>query len=324
MAADFIVIGDVLMDYHLQVPPYSGVVRYAETEKIQLPFPTKIPLDSPIKAMSGGNAYNVSMALAKLGVDTQIYTEIGNDGAGEQILKDLQKLGVNTELVVQHQEQAGTNSAVILGAEGDRVIFTYHYPRDYQLPNLSEAKYVYLTSVGEDDQKLFEAILRAKMHGNFQLMFSPGSKQLREEFREIAPAMAATDVLLLNKDEAQMLIKTTSEDDDYLVKTLADQGPKSIVMTKAGKGSVACSNGEVIKVGALPVEVIDTTGAGDTFSATVCAAISQGRDLKTAMEWGAFHAANVVQGIGCENYLLDSSHLQNMHAERQSELVFTE
>ncbi len=307
------VIGDVLMDYHLQIPSAAGATRREQDEILELPFPTKIPLAEPIEAMPGGNAFNVAMVLAKLGLHTQIYTEVGEDSAGNQIIQDLDRLGVDTSFIKQHSGKAATNTAVILSTGGDRVIFTYHYPRDYQLPNLAETKYVYLTSVGEDDHKLFQEVLKSKMSNNFKLMFSPGSTQLREEFAEIAPAMAASDLLLLNKDEAQSLTRSNSEDDEQLVWMLADFGPKAIVMTKSAQGSIALWEGEVIRVGAKKVDVVDTTGAGDTFSATVCAALSIGKDIRTAMEWGALHSANVVQGVGCEDFLLNKEELEQSH-----------
>jgi sugar/nucleoside kinase (ribokinase family) len=255
-------------------------------------------------------------------MNTGIYTVIGNDVEGEGMKNALHAKGVNVDLV-QHDSQQGTNSSTILSAGGDRVIFTYHYRRDYQLPDLPETKFVYLTSIGEDDQPLFKQVLEQQQVKDFKLIFAPGSMQLQEEYSEIELVMQSTDIIIVNKEEAQMLTKSDSSDDDKLLHALQGLGPKEVVITKSMQGSVGLSGEQLEHVGALQVETADTTGAGDTYAATFVAAKLLGKDLRTAMEWGSINAGNVVCQVGCEMGMLERAQVEAQHEISKAKLVFS-
>lgn len=324
MSADFVVIGDVILDHFIRIPEAGIVAKHAEKNSLEIPFPTKVALEEPPSHLPGGNAFTVAMVLAKLDVKTHLYTEMGSDSAGQQILNKLISLGIDTELV-KMELGAQTSSSTILSDGTDRVIFSYHYPRNYKLPELPNPKYVYLTSIGEDDQALFAQVLAAKKSQNFQLIFSPGSKQLAEDFSEISPVFSETDILILNQDEAKRILgsKDSGENvsEEELVRGLQAKGPKSVIMTKGSKGSVAIVGDEITKIGAHPVDVVETTGAGDTFAATASAALFLGKPIAEALAWGAFNAASVVQQIGCEQSLRTRESLENLTKHKLDELV---
>lgn len=225
---DFVVIGDVTIDHILSVNEakvLEGIDR--EHERVSIPFPTKVMLSTPPRTLTGGNAYTVSCALNQLGRSTSIYTVIGNDVEGQGILKQLQTKGINTDLV-QHDREKGTNSATILSISGDRVIFTYHHDRTYALPKIPSTRYLYLTSIGENDVPLFEEVLKQKQDQDFTLIFAPGSLQLKESYEEISPVMQQADMLILNKEEAERILKYQSDDFGQLLRGLRDLGPNAV------------------------------------------------------------------------------------------------
>jgi sugar/nucleoside kinase (ribokinase family) len=321
---DVIVIGDILTDRILQITDPTIVASIDETKHIvSLPYPSKTQLTHPPLVHGGGNAYNMSIAMSKLGLNTALYSMIGNDESGQLLGSELKEHKVNTDLV-QIDPANSTNSSYILSIRGDRVLFSYHYTRPYQLPDLPETKYVVLTSMGEDDKQLFENLVAQKQKHNFQLVFSPGTRQIREPFADIKEVLANTDVLILNKSEAKELSRLHTQSNEYLLHALQKVGPKIVVITRSSHGSIASVNHEIIKVGALPVDVIESTGAGDTYAATLIAGLCKDQDLKTAMEWGSMNAANVVSQVGCVEAMLDLAGLEAMHANNQAKLTYIE
>ena len=79
-------------------------------------------------------------------------------------------------------------------------------------------------------------------------------------------------------------------------------------MTQGAKGALVVTADEVIEVPAYDVEVVDTTGCGDAFSAGFLRGLSLGVDLRAAARLGCATAAQVAQGLGTDagSYTLDS------------------
>ena len=79
-------------------------------------------------------------------------------------------------------------------------------------------------------------------------------------------------------------------------------------MTQGAKGALVVTADETIEVPAYDIEVVDTTGCGDAFSAGFLRGLSLGLDLRGAAELGCATAAQVAQGLGTDagDYTLDS------------------
>ncbi|MBL8015418.1 MAG: carbohydrate kinase family protein [Candidatus Doudnabacteria bacterium] len=321
---DFVVIGDIVIDRILHLS-HSDIINSIDPQKhtVTLPFPNKIQLDVAPSTNAGGNAYNVATAMKKLGLNVALYSVIGNDFEGQKMLDEIKAAGVNCDLVTK-DENAETNSAVILNIRGDRLVMSYHQPRKYSLPDIPDTKFVYLTSIGEDDQELFKQVLELKQKKGFKLIFSPGTLQVTEPFAEVKDVIAASDLLILNKAEAISMSRLNTESNEYLMQGLFKYGPKQIIITRSDRGSIAYDGKGFVKVGALKVTPVESTGAGDCFAASVGAAIAYEKDIATAMGWGAVNAANAICSVGATTGLLTKDELEAQYNEKVSQLVYTE
>jgi sugar/nucleoside kinase (ribokinase family) len=94
-------------------------------------------------------------------------------------------------------------------------------------------------------------------------------------------------------------------------------------MTDGIGGSYAADGNRFLRTGILAVPVVDRTGAGDGYSATVMTALQLGRPLPVAMAWGTVQAASVVGVFGGTPGLLRRRALQSA-AARHPELVARE
>ncbi|MCA9379404.1 carbohydrate kinase family protein [Candidatus Dojkabacteria bacterium] len=321
---DFVVIGDIIVDRIVKITD-PKIISTIDTKEhtVMFPYPAKRQLDMAPETHAGGNAYNAATAIRKLGLNTAMFTVVGNDHEGSKMIEDIKALGVDCSLVQVDGENT-TNSSVIMSINGDRVLFSYHHKRTYTLPQLPETKYVYLTSIGEDDAPLFHSVVEQKQKMGFKLVFSPGTLQIEESFADIKEVMQHTDVLILNKQEAVSLSRLNTESNENLLRGLHNFGPKQVVITRSERGSVASTGSEIIKQGALQVATVECTGAGDAYSSTLAAALCMNESLQTAMSWGTINSASVIGTIGATNGLLSLGEIKQQLEQKKDQFVYTE
>jgi len=118
-------------------------------------------------------------------------------------------------------------------------------------------------------------------------------------FDLIAPALAHTDYLLPNED--QLLGFTGAADLDDGVRRLLDAGAGLLAITCSADGAVVVSREETQRVPAFAVDVVDTTGCGDAFSAGFVYATRAGRSPRAAAVLGNAVAALVAGGLGSDH-----------------------
>jgi sugar/nucleoside kinase (ribokinase family) len=118
-------------------------------------------------------------------------------------------------------------------------------------------------------------------------------------FDLIAPAMAYTDYLLPNED--QVLGFTGATDLDEGCRRLLDAGAGMLAVTCGANGAVIVSSAGIQRVPAFEIDVVDTTGCGDAFSAGFVYGIQVGRAPRDAAVLGNAVAALVAQGLGSDH-----------------------
>jgi sugar/nucleoside kinase (ribokinase family) len=143
---DVIAIGDTTEDIFLKMSDASLQCDLdGRNCKICFDYADKIAVDTKTIVAAVGNAANHAIGASRLGLSSALYTVVGDDDQGKESLEVLEKNAVDTRYVVFDQKR-GTNLSVVINFKGERTIFVYHEPRDYQLPPLEEPKWIYLTS----------------------------------------------------------------------------------------------------------------------------------------------------------------------------------
>jgi sugar/nucleoside kinase (ribokinase family) len=319
MERDLVTIGDPTMDTFLKIhDAHLALMVKPEQTQLCIDYADKIPVDE-FHRMAGGNCVNAAVAGARLGLKVAVYGVVGADPEGRSIQGELQDEGIDISLMELDRRHT-TNASTALVFRGERTLFVWHQPRTYHLPELPEADWLYATSVGPRGaamDRLHRALRSHLDHHPTRLAFSPGTHQLRMGARALAPLLSRSELLLLNRHEALDL--TNAEDHPQeLLEALHRLGPKTVVMTDGIHGSFAFDGDRFLRTGILAVPVVDRTGAGDGYSATLMAALHLGRPLAVAMAWGTVQAAHVVGVYGATPGLLSRRRLQaavNAHPE---------
>ena len=320
---DLITIGDPTIDTFLKIhDAHLALTLQPGQTQICIDYADKIPVDELHRSI-GGSCVNAGVAAARLGLRVGVYGVTGADAEGDSIRSDLAGEGVDTSLMALDHRHT-TNASTALVYRGERTLFVWHQPRSYRLPELPRAAWIYATSVGPRGaavNRLHKALSSHLERNPCRLAFSPGTHQLRMGAGALSPLLKMSDLLLLNRHEAREL---THEEDQpkALLEALHRLGPKTVVMTDGTHGSYAFDGDLHLRTGVLRVPVVDRTGAGDGYAATVVVALQVGRPLAVAMAWGTVQAAHVVGAFGATPGLLRRRRLLavvNMHPELVAE-----
>src|SRR3989344_5416447 len=320
---DVISIGDTQYDVFLELEEKTKLFRDDGYQYLGVAFPEKIPPKKYPAVPAVGNSASVAIGASRLGLKAAFYTHLGFDQVGKEEVEIFKKEKVATDYVVWDKEH-GSNFSAVLNYQGDRTIIVHHEHRPYKLPKLADARWVYFSSLAEGHdilhQEIPEYVKKTLRHGSGQggarLAFNPGSFQIREGLEPYRELLKVTTVLFVNKQEAQTLLGVQEQDEKALLEGLKAWGPEIVIITDNGNGSHAFDGKEYFHRDIFKVPVIEMTGAGDAYSTGFICALAYGKDIQTAMTWGAANAASVIGYIGAREGLLTKDKLEEMLSKR--------
>ncbi len=297
---DVISIGDATIDTFLFVKDVKILESKGE-KRCVISWGDKLPVQEMYKTVAG-NATNNAVGNARLGLRTAFYTMVAHDAGGREIVHKMEKEGVSTRYIVK-SDKHGTNASIVISHKGERTILAYHEHRRYKLPNFVHSDWVYLTSMGEGFESIYKDLAKYLDKYKIKMGFNPGTYQLRKGPRVNKEMLKRTDVLSVNKEEAQSWVGDT-EDIEILCKRLVKLGPKAVALTDGRKGAYSYSSEGFYYIPEFSGGGIEATGAGDSFTVAYIGALIYGKSHGEALRWGPVNAGSVVQKIGPQVGLL--------------------
>lgn len=302
---DLISVGDSTIDTFIKIHDASVVCDINRRNcKISFPYGGKIPVDA-IDHGVAGNAANVVIGGAKLGLKSAIYTNLGDDDQGAHIKDAFKKAGVAEDYVIVNKNKQ-SNLSVVLTFQGERTIFVYHQDWYYQLPSLASCKWLYLTSMAETftNSNVIDDVCHYLDRTRAKLVFSPGTFQIKADVKRYPRLLEKCDVIIVNLEEAKKILGADERDTTgvhEILEQLLLLGPKVIVVTDGAEGSYATDGQRFLKAGIIPTQVSEKTGAGDAYSAAFLAALFQNEDIAEAMIWGTLNSSAVISRISTQS-----------------------
>jgi sugar/nucleoside kinase (ribokinase family) len=239
---------------------------------------------------AGGEAVNEAIAAAKLGLKTGILCALGNDPAGEIVLDELRKNGVDTELIVR--TDATPVTTMFVRADGSRKSitnqahrFNFHPEKDPAL--FTDARAVMLGSLFRapfDDPAIIHTVVSAAKQAGELVIADTKLPNFRfltlEDIRESLPQI---DYITPNEDEARYF--TGKEEPEDMADVFLGCGVKGVIIKLGGRGCLLKNRDTVMRLPACPVRAVDATGAGDNFAAGFVSEILRGAGEKEALEF---------------------------------------
>ena len=139
---------------------------------------------------------------------------------------------------------------------------------------------------------------------NIKLLFNPSLYLAKKGKTYLRPVLVATTILVLNKEEAQALLKTKENNIKKLAKALHQLGPKAVVITDSIRRMYAFYNEKFYSLLPPDVKTVHTAGAGDAFTAGLLAGAIKKYPFEAALCLGQANSSSVIQSIGTKNGLL--------------------
>lgn len=258
------------------------------------PAPTKTPAQS-YQAISGGMAANASIAAVRLGAQVRLHGAIGNDDAGDFLVRRLREAGVDCAQLQRVTGAASSVSAVVIDARGERQIFNHRGDALVRAAPLDTRVLAGCDVLMADPRWMpgaLAALRWARGAGVPSLLdgdLSPG-----EDLRALA---ALADWAVFSESGlAAFAPKATVA--DGLGAALAAGAELAAVTLGAGGVRWQRPGGPVRSMPAFAVQAVDTNGAGDVFHAALAMAVARALPDDDAMRFACAAAALKCQRPG--------------------------
>lgn len=267
------VIGSINIDYFIEtdVFPHLGETVLAKNSFTAL----------------GGKGANQAVAAARLGANVTLFGSIGDDDAGVIFKKKMETEAVNISFV-QSVNRTATGSAFIeLSKSENRILVV---PGANQCTDSVYVERMFDEIIKHDiivfqletPVSMLEYLVDKLAELGKTIVLNPAPAQtiqaeLLEKFTYITP----------NEHEYKLVMNTDEPMEDLL-----RNYPNQLLITKGTEGVVYSDGNDTVRIPALKVEAVDTTGAGDTFSGAFAAALAEGKVLRESIQF-----ANIAAGL---------------------------
>ena len=290
--AKLLVVGSLNMDL---------VVRVAH-----LPAPGETILGGEFHTIPGGKGANQAVAAARLGAEVTMVGRVGTDGFGQTLRANLASEGINVSCL--HSDPSASTGVALITVDqpGQNTIVVASGANMRLTPAEIEAAFAQIAGVEvvmmqlESPIDCVETAARLALRSGARTILNPAPARSLP-----ATLLAQVDILVPNEIEASLLSGVPVSDldtADRAARQLFTHGIKTVVVTLGGKGAllVANKNEASVHIPAYPVQVVDTTAAGDAFVAGLAIGLGEGMSLFEAVQLGNAAGALSVTHLGAQ------------------------
>ncbi|OIK24638.1 ribokinase [Streptomyces malaysiense] len=257
-------------------------------------------LGGDLSTHPGGKGANQAVAAARLGARTALLARVGDDGHGRLLLDSLRSAGVDPSGVLEGGaptgvalitvDPSGDNSIVVSPGANARLT-----PADVRAAEgLLRASRVVSAQLEIPLETVVEVVRNLPSGTRFVLNPSP-PRSLPAE------VLAACDPLIVNEHEARVVLgEAAGADPEDWARGLLAMGPRSVVVTLGAEGALVHDGSGAARVASVKVDAVDTTGAGDAFTAALAWRLGAGAGLARAAGYAARVGAAAVTKAGAQ------------------------
>jgi sugar/nucleoside kinase (ribokinase family)/predicted transcriptional regulator len=264
--------------------------------------------------LPGGSGANVAVALSRLGVEVGFAGKLVNDTKAKRLLDEFKEEGVDVSDVIVEPHRSTLQTFITISGMGGRRMYvlggedsalSLEKPDEVNWNRIEECTLVYVGEVFLEIAELLASY--AKSHGK-TVVYSPGMLYLDLGVEKLSGVLKNVDIFMMNKNGWKNLKANSKGLKDAF--SLLNFGIKAVTITKGGNGSEVIAKTGRWEVPAFKVEVRDTTGAGDAFSAGFIKAFLGGRGLEECLRYAHAVGSMAVTGLGARSSYPKSREVQ--------------
>lgn len=302
---DVITLGSATKDIFIKA------IAFRKEKNLVFPLGEKLELEE-IKTLSGGGGVNAATTFVRQGFKTAFCGVVGQDLAGQEILDELHEKDIATELV-RIKQRCKTDLGLVFHAESERTILLFHgasqslKEKDLDPEKLRETHWIYFAPLWGQAAKLTPFVLNRVKH-KVKIAINPSLDQLK--LKNIWEILKSADVLLLNDEETSFLTGVKPYQETKVFHYLCskydfEQGERRIMVITKGKDGATAFDGKFLyQIPAPAVEVVDATGAGDSFGAGFVVGLRQKKSIPDSLRLAMANAISNIQVFGANKGLL--------------------
>lgn len=269
--------------------------------------------------MYGGKGANQAVACARLQADVSFIGCVGNDTFGTMMLDNLTREGIHTEAVeVLHDVSSGTASIIV--KDGDNRIIVVPGANALVTP---ERVRKYADVIRQSDIIVLQleiplpsvrAAIEIAAEAHVPVILNPApALELDEQL------LSLVTVITPNEHELAELLGMSSQGNTFDWQSALQTMPGKIVLTKGAEGAYwSDANGELHHCPSHHVDVVDTTGAGDTFNGALAVMLAEGRTMEQAIRFAAAAGALSVTVLGAQGGMPTREQLMDWMMQQQA------
>lgn len=275
------VVGSISMDYVVSAdrPVKMGETIYGQDFKMNF----------------GGKGANQAVAAAKLGGQVMMIGAVGSDQMGQSLIDNLESYGIDCSLVKKVANQ-GSGAAVISLIDGDNsIIYVPGANQALEAHDMLALKSVFskldlILVQNETPEATVSQLIHLAKLIKVPIIYNPAPAR-----KFTLDLLAKVNYITPNETEFVSIFGTQNYEDVLI------HYPNKILVTLGHQGVLYHDGYQLVQVPAYPVaEVVNTTGAGDTFNGALAVALSEGRNLHTAIQFANLAASLSVQKFGAQ------------------------
>jgi ribokinase len=283
----------------------------------RLPRPGETTTGDRLRTFPGGKGANQAVAAARLGGRVTMVGRVGMDAFGESLIRNLEANGIDASGVTRDDREPTGSALILVEERGQNMIAL--------APGAN-------AMVGQDE--VDRALARLRPEDILVLQLEVPLDAVRAAIEQgraaqavivlnAAPAthleeavLSQLDVLVVNEGEARLLAGGVTESlpapNEATARALRAAGAKTVVMTLGSEGALLCNSDRPRHIDPFPVEVVDTTGAGDAFVGALSVALAAGLAPDSATRFANAAGAAATTSLGAQSSLPRQSDLRRL------------
>lgn len=322
----------MLNDKHGLVLSLGSINADFQVRVSRRPHISETLVSTEFQRFSGGKAANVAYLVHRLGLNARLFGRVGDDDLAEQALRPLRDIGVELSEVKQVTGASTGVAMITVPPDGNKGIVL--------APNANEAwsddeaaeiagiidampAEAVLVIDCEISGHVLEAAVSAASYRGQTIILDPSPAD-----RVTNTVLAAADVVAPNASEAEQLTGVKYDDVNTAAQAgalLLKRGAAAACMKLAEGGCVLVEERHVTYIGSVPVDVVDTTGAGDAFVGALAVALVEQHLLVDAVAFAAAASHLTVTGYGSQAALPTREQIQHLakRLDVRKDVIFT-